>query len=70
MGDLNGYLRRFLPRFKHLSTRIQGGNVQIYLHEAGPGPVPATRLSDGTISREAARKGNKGLDAPSPFAAS
>lgn len=48
-GDLNGYLRRFLPRFKHLSTRIQNGNVQIYLHEVGPGPVPATRLSDGTI---------------------
>lgn len=48
-SELNGYLRRFLPRFSHFSTRIQGGNVQIYLHETGLGPVPATRLSDGTI---------------------
>lgn len=48
--DLNGHLRRFLPRFKHLSTRVEGGHVQIYLHEDGlRTPVPATRLSDGTI---------------------
>lgn len=41
---------RFLPRFTRLSTKIQGGNVQIYLHEDGlKTPVPATRLSDGTI---------------------
>jgi predicted ATPase len=46
----NECLRRFLPRFQRLSTRIQAGSVQIYLHEEGlKTPVPATRLSDGTI---------------------
>lgn len=47
---LNDYCRRFLPRFDHLTTRVQSNQVQIYLHEKGLGsPVPATRLSDGTI---------------------
>ncbi len=49
-NELNDYLRRFLPRFRHLSTRILANHVQIYLHEDGlQTPVPATRLSDGTI---------------------
>jgi predicted ATPase len=44
------FMQRFLPRFKRLTTKIQGGSVQIYLHEDGlKTPVPATRLSDGTI---------------------
>ena len=44
------YMQRFLPRFKRLTTRVQGGSVQIYLHEDGlKTPIPATRLSDGTI---------------------
>jgi predicted ATPase len=44
------YMRRFLPRFKRLTTKIQSGLVQIYLHEDGlKAPIPATRLSDGTI---------------------
>ena len=48
--ELNGHLRRFLPRFGHLSTRVQAGHVQIFLHEDGlRAPLPATRLSDGTI---------------------
>ncbi len=48
---LNDLLARFLPRFRHISTRVQtGGTIQIFLHEHGLGsPVPATRLSDGTI---------------------
>ena len=47
---LDGLLRRFYPRFERLSTRISGGTVQFYLHERGFGaPIPATRLSDGTI---------------------
>ena len=47
---LTDLVRRFLPRFSHLSTRIQAGHVQIYLHEDGlRAPIPATRLSDGTI---------------------
>jgi len=49
-SEFNGYLKRFLPRFDRFSTRIEGGTVQFYLHEAGlKQPVPATRLSDGTI---------------------
>jgi predicted ATPase len=48
--SLNAALRRFLPRFKRLTTHVQGGTIQIFLHEDGlRTPVPATRLSDGTI---------------------
>ena len=44
------YLRRFFPRFKRMTTTISGGHVEFYLHESGfAAPVPATRLSDGTI---------------------
>jgi predicted ATPase len=47
---LNAALRRFLPRFERLTTLVQGGTIQIFLHENGlRTPVPATRLSDGTI---------------------
>ena len=47
---LNELMRRFYPRFERLSMRILGGTVQIYLYEAGlTAPIPATRLSDGTI---------------------
>jgi len=43
-------MQHFLPRFKRLTTKLEGGSVQIYLHEDGlKTPVPATRLSDGTI---------------------
>lgn len=49
-AEFNSYLTRFLPRFQRYSTRIEGGTVQFYLHESGlKAPVPATRLSDGTI---------------------
>lgn len=41
---------RFLPRFQRFSTLVQAGSVQIYLHEQGLStPIPATRLSDGTL---------------------
>jgi len=47
---LNALMQRFYPRFERLSTRISGGTVQFYLHERGfRAPIPATRLSDGTI---------------------
>ena len=43
-------LRRFFSRFARMSTRVSGGTVQFYLHESGfTAPIPATRLSDGTI---------------------
>ena len=33
-----------------MSTRVTGGTVQFYIHEASfDSPIPATRLSDGTI---------------------
>ncbi len=49
-SEVNSLLSRFLPRYQRFSTRIQGGTVQFYLHESGlKSPVPATRLSDGTI---------------------
>jgi len=48
---LEEMMSRFLPRFKRLSTKVvSGGAVQIYLHEDGINtPLPATRLSDGTL---------------------
>ena len=51
-GDtrVNDLLKEFFPRFERLSTRIYGGTVQFYLHESGfAAPIPATRLSDGTL---------------------
>jgi predicted ATPase len=43
-------LKRFLPRFERVSTLTQGGTIQFFLHEEElNAPVPATRLSDGTI---------------------
>lgn len=48
--ELNELLRRFLPRFHRVSTLVQAGTVQFFLHESElKGPVPATRLSDGTM---------------------
>lgn len=49
-SEFNRLLTRFLPRYQRFSTRIQGGTVQFYLHEMGlKAPIPATRISDGTI---------------------
>ena len=49
-SEFNRMLRRFLPRYERFSTGIQGGTVQLYLHEDGlKSPIPLTRLSDGTI---------------------
>lgn len=43
-------LNRFFPRYERMSTRVSGGTVRFYLHEEGfASPVPATRLSDGTL---------------------
>jgi predicted ATPase len=48
--EFNRCLKRFFPRFERMSTRVIGGTVQFYLHESGfASPIPATRLSDGTI---------------------
>lgn len=43
-------LKRFLPRYERVSTRIVGATVQLYLHERGlAAPVSAARVSDGTL---------------------
>lgn len=48
--EFNDLLKHFFPRFERMSTKVSGGSIQFYLHEAGfRSPVPATRLSDGTI---------------------
>lgn len=43
-------LREFYPEIEHFSTSIVGGTVQLFIHERGlRQPIPATRLSDGTL---------------------
>jgi predicted ATPase len=43
-------LQVFYDRVTNVTTTIQGGTVQIYFHEKGlKHPVPATRLSDGSL---------------------
>lgn len=50
LSEFHRYLSHFLPRFERVSTRVEGGTIQFYLHENGlKTPIPATRLSDGTI---------------------
>lgn len=47
---LYDWLERFLPRFERLSTLTSGGTIQFFIHEEGlQSPVPARRLSDGTL---------------------
>ncbi len=49
-AEFNTLLKRFFPRFERMTTRILGGTVQFMLHETGfDTPVPATRISDGTL---------------------
>jgi predicted ATPase len=43
-------LQKFYERVEDITTKIAGGTVQIFLHEKGMSqPIPATRLSDGTL---------------------
>ena len=43
-------LAQFFPRYERMSTCICRATAQFYIHETGfRGPIPATRLSDGTI---------------------
>jgi predicted ATPase len=45
-----GRLQTFYESVADVKTKIHGGTVQIFLHEKGlKHPVPATRLSDGTL---------------------
>lgn len=50
LDELNAHLRRFLPRAERLTARVVGGAILAYLlEEGGHEPIPATRLSDGTL---------------------
>jgi len=43
-------LRTFYRRVTDITTSVEGGTIQIFFHEQGlKHPVPATRLSDGTL---------------------
>ena len=47
--ELIGYLRRLYEHARFISTKIQGGPLQLYIEEEGGRLIPASRLSDGTL---------------------
>lgn len=47
--ELISYLRRFYEPARYISTKIQGGTLQLFIEEQGGRLIPATRLSDGTL---------------------
>lgn len=48
--DLYKYLRRVIPRFERIHIDPRGSQLMIYFYEKGiTDPIPATRLSDGTL---------------------
>jgi predicted ATPase len=50
MDRLNEYLRRFWAGAEDVLVRLEGGIAQTYVKEHGiEEPIPATRLSDGTL---------------------
>ena len=49
-ATLISQLTRFYEQVTDFSTFVQGGTVQVFLHEKGLNhPIPATRLSNGTL---------------------
>lgn len=48
--ELLDKLRLFYERVEELTTKVQGGTIEIFFHERGlSAPVPLVRLSDGTL---------------------
>jgi predicted ATPase len=47
--ELIAYLRRFYAPARYISTKVQGGTIQLFIEEEGGRLIPATRLSDGTL---------------------
>ncbi len=48
--EFDSVMRRFLPNYVRVSTKIEAGGAKIHLRESGlKAPVSATRLSDGTL---------------------
>ena len=48
-GELRNNLKMFYDGAEEISTRIQGGLVDLRLEEQGEISIPASRLSDGTL---------------------
>jgi predicted ATPase len=47
---INDWLTKFYEEAEELDARLYGGTVQIFIREKDlPQPIPATRLSDGTL---------------------
>jgi predicted ATPase len=46
---INNYLNKFYDSAEAVTSRLQGGTVQIFVHERGLKEIPGTRLSDGTM---------------------
>ena len=47
---IDGLMRDFYEPYHSISTLVEGGTIQVFLNEATFNrPVPATRLSDGTL---------------------
>jgi len=46
---INEYLNKFYESAEAVTSRLQGGTVQIFIHERGLKEIPGTRLSDGTL---------------------
>jgi predicted ATPase len=50
MDVLVPWLQRFYEPVRKITTRVSGGTVELLFHERGlRQPIPATRLSDGTL---------------------
>jgi predicted ATPase len=50
MSQITKKMQEFYALVEDITTKISGGTVQIFLHERGlRQPIPATRLSDGTL---------------------
>jgi predicted ATPase len=50
LNDVKERLRRFNPFIEDITLNVYAGAVQIFIHERGfSTPVPAARLSDGTL---------------------
>jgi predicted ATPase len=42
-------LRLFYDDIEDFETQVQGGTIQVFIHEKGDRTIPAARLSDGTL---------------------
>jgi predicted ATPase len=42
-------LRVFYDGIEDFDTKVQGGTIQVFVHERGDRTIPTTRLSDGTL---------------------